>query len=243
MNTLATAKKFINAPLDPSLIKQRENGKQMFSYISGYVVMDILNKAFDYAWSWTVDKEWIEEGVLYFNKYAKVPDNEKVTVNGVTGAYEAQGPIAHVRGTLTVEYLDENGQLKAIHKTGYGSKCIIGKQAEQDSIFKSAGTDALKKAASMLGIGAQLYRNEEEQLYFDAINYDGYWTDDKIQQCKEAYDFIMNFVRTYSLTEQDMIDYVNGFDSSLTNGIESLTVENIVNFVDYINQLLASVEE
>lgn len=92
--------------------------------------------------------------------------------------------MAHVRGNLTVPIVQEDGTVVMITKSGFGSKTVLGGQADQEHIFKAAATDALKKAASLFGIGAQLYRDEDEQAFFEAINYEDPWTDDLLAEFK-----------------------------------------------------------
>lgn len=63
-------------------------------------------------------------------------------------------------------------------------------QAEQESIFKSAGTDALKKAASLFGIGAPLYRAIEEQNYFNSKVVQSYWTEEEEEKHREETEYL-----------------------------------------------------
>lgn len=222
----------INTPLDPSLIKQREVNKVAMSYISGSTVVDLLNKAFDYMWDWIVDKAWIETSAPYFNKYAK---NKTDTYNDTEGAWVEQAPVAHVQGRLIVYFKNEDGTISSITKTGFGSKCIIGKQSEQDSIYKAADTDALKKAASRLGIGNELYRSEEEQALFIASNDPYAWTNEMLYKFEKQIDYMNNAFE--AIPENEQLKILQGFDITMTS-ITNINPVNIESFVEYLKDYI-----
>ena len=130
------ALKVLKAPLDKSWIEKRKVGNTELSYIGGHVVIRLLNEAFNYQWSFEVISEEIVPSIPKIDKYknnAEIP----------------QPPVVKVLGRLTVPGLG--------YKEQYGSKVLIGGATEQESAFKSAGTDALKKCASLFGIGLDLY--------------------------------------------------------------------------------------
>lgn len=159
------------------IIKERQQGKETLSYVSGSVVMDMLNKATNYNWDFIVEERWIQESRDKFNpKYDKEPVK--------------QGPVAHVYGYLELTFLDEKNELVVIRKHAFGSKPIIGGQNEQKDIFKSAMTDAIKKAASMVGIGLQLWRDDSEQDFFEDINYEDPWTDEEKAKHEKDFEYI-----------------------------------------------------
>jgi recombination DNA repair RAD52 pathway protein len=140
---LEGAKSTLKAKLDPQWIKQRTQGKATLSYIGGNTVIHLLNHAFNYQWSFEIVSEDIVQSIPKVNKWAK-GDQPKT---------EEQPPVAKVLGRLTVPGLGIKEQ--------YGSKVLIGGASEQESAFKSASTDALKKCASLFGIGLELYGDEE----------------------------------------------------------------------------------
>ena len=209
--------------IPPELIRQREGrGKKMLSYLSGSTVTDMLNDAFGYAWNWEVKKMWIENSIPYFNRYSKA--REKITVNGVEGAWEEQGPVAHVLGTLTVFLQTDNGIVE-LKKEGFGSKSILGKQNDQESIYKAAGTDALKKAASLFGIGLALYRDEEEQNYFNAISFEDPWTDELKTEYAEQIKYLEDYKANNGVSEEEL----NVFISQLTG--QPIATPDTINYV------------
>lgn len=228
-------KEKIIAPIPSGIIKERDGGRGVsLSYISGSTVIDMLNATFGYMWDWQVEHEWLQESYKYFNSYSKVPENQKVDYNGKRGAWEDQAPVAHVRGRLTVSFVDDNGVERSITKVGYGSKSVIGKQSEQESVFKSAGTDALKKAASLLGIGLELYRDEEEQVYFNELNYEDPWTEEMQTKYQAEREFLKNVMETYSLDEDGMAQYVEEFSEGALGSLYDIVPDNIESFVAYL---------
>ena len=228
----------IIAPIPNELIKQRDGGgKKVLSYLSASTIIDMLNDTFGYMWSWKVNKEWIEQSEPYYNKYV----NGKRENNPEKWIKEEQGPVAHVHCTLSVYVKPEDSDnYILIEKDGFGSKSILGKQNDQESIFKSAGTDALKKAASLLGIGLALYRDEEEQYYFDTLNYEDPWTEEEKTNHGEELAFITDYIKKYEVTDEDFDNYIY----SLTEGASySVTPDNITLIVDSIREQIASTVE
>jgi hypothetical protein len=230
------AKDIITAPIPNELIQEREGGGGVkLSYISGSTVTDLLNYAFNYMWDWNIIMEWIEAGKPYWNKYKK--DSNGKTAPG----FEEQGSVAHVKGRLTVHFRDdETGELVTIVKEGYGSKSIIGKQSEQESIFKAAGTDALKKAASLLGIGLELYRDDNEQSFFDAITYDNPWTEETMNKYAAEREFLKGFMEQYELGAEDMAVYVAEFSGDTLISLDDIVPDNITAFADWIKAKVAA---
>lgn len=224
--------KKIKRKLPAELIKERDGGgKKKLSYISGSTVIDILNDAFGYAWSWETKSQWKEESTPYFNSYSK--SNEKVEFNGKMGAWEEQLPVAHVHGVLTV-YLETEKGIVEVRKEGYGSKAVLGKQSDQDSIFKAAGTDALKKAASLFGVGLELYRDEAEENYFNEINYEDPWTDEMKEVYAEYLDYLDAYRKEYKVGEEAFATFVSG-----VTGQYMITPDNIESVVSYIQDALS----
>lgn len=213
-------------PIPHELIKQREGGgKKMLSYLSGSTIVDMLNDAFGYAWNWIPEKEWIQESQPALNKYV----NGKFSNNPADWTWEAQGPVAHVKGTLVV-FLETDHGIVELKKGGYGSKSVLGKQNDQESIFKAAGTDALKKAASLFGIGLELYRDEEEKAYFSTISFEDPWTDDLRAKYAEQLQYIEDYKTSTGVSDADLnvyIEQVTGYPMVIPDTIDYI-VEQLV---------------
>lgn len=147
------AKKILTSKIPESSKKTRQQGNTTLTYIGGHTVIRLLNEAFNYQWSFEVVTEQVVEsqpkpmweGWGKNRKPVKKPDG--------TQAMEPQPPVAKVLGRLTVPGLGVKEQ--------YGSKVLIGGATEQESAFKAASTDALKKCASLFGIGLELYGEDE----------------------------------------------------------------------------------
>lgn len=140
---LEQAKKVLTSKIPESSKKQRTQGKTTLTYIGGHTVIRLLNEAFNYQWSFEIVSEEIVQSLPKFNKWAKKGEP----------THEEQPPVAKVLGRLTVPGLGVKEQ--------YGSKVLIGGATEQESAFKSASTDAMKKCASLFGIGLELYGEDE----------------------------------------------------------------------------------
>lgn len=231
INISSEIKKEIIKPIPDYLIQQREGGgKKMLSYLSGNTIIDMLNKSFGYAWSWRVKREWVQESIPAINKYVGgsfCKDPKQWTL-------DPQGPVAHVICELTVYLTQEDGTMLSIVKEGYGSKSILGKQNDQESIFKAAGTDALKKAASLFGIGLDLYRNEDERYYFNEQNYEDPWTTEMKQKYNKELANLNSYIEMYQATDQDIEDI-----SYAATGVDyQVYPDNIVKIMEYITEQL-----
>ena len=232
----------IAAPLPDYVIQEREAGKgQMLSYLSGATVIDILNATFGHlGWSFQILKEWKEESIRFFQKKTKwwTPPAELLTVNdkGEEGAWLQQAPVAWVHGRLTVTLKNDDGSYFTVTKEAFGSKSIIGKQSEQEHIFKSAQTDALKKAASLLGIGAELYRGEEEQQFFDVIRKPLVWNE-KLQETEE-WKKLMDIASACGWGANELNYYVTEYTEGEYMDIYTLPEAYIKEFIDYVKTAL-----
>lgn len=215
-------KNYLMQEIPSELIKVRDGGRQKLSYISGSTVIDMLNYLTNYMWSWTVDSHWIQTSEPKFNpKYDSEP--------------KPQGPVAHVLGTLTVYLKDDKGNTIEIKKSASGSKSIIGGQSEQESIFKAAGTDALKKAASLLGIGAQLYRDEEEQGYFTALNTKDPWDEPGVWEAHESErEYLRSIMEENEYSTEDMDAFVSDWSEGSIAEIAYLDPTQLTDFVKYL---------
>lgn len=213
-------KEKLTAKLPAQIILTREAGKgKKLSYISGATVMDILNATFNYNWNFEIVNHWMQPGVPWVNKYNN-------------NAIEEQGPIVFVHGRLTVNTVDENGHPIKIVKESFGSKAVIGKQSEQDSTFKSAQTDALKKCASLLGIGLELYRKAEEQEYYESLTVEPTWSEDTIARYQNQYDYITSVIEDGNGTYIDQcVAYLAGREGVTWDYIPESIIDNLVDMV------------
>ena len=96
--------------LDPRWIKQREIGNKTLDYIEGARVIELLNHAFNYRWSFEIVNWEIVQAEPWYNKYNKV--------------VEPQGKYVQVLGKLT-------GPGFGV-KMAFGSKTIVGKHRNRN---------------------------------------------------------------------------------------------------------------
>ena len=145
----------LSQKFDPSLIRKREltyGGGKILSYIPTFAVLERLNEVFGCD---------VDSQILYFTP-------ESVAVE--------EGNIIVIIG-LTVRH--EN---TTIVKQGFGSakvkKTKAGFLVDLGNDYKAASSDAIKKAASQLGIGLHLYDDSEVDESPKSSNEDIEATDD-----------------------------------------------------------------
>lgn len=237
--TPETISRKISAPIPEYVIQERAaGGNQKLSYLSGATVIDMLNSTFGHlGWSSEILEQWKEKSEPYFDSYAKVPDSEKVTnpANGKKGIWVEQAPVVFVKVRLSVYLTREDGSTHTIIKEAFGSKAVIGKQSEQDSTYKSAQTDALKKAASLLGIGTELYRGENEQAYFDVLNRPIVWTEEK-QASSELWKSLINVCEQNNWSISDLDSYVSEISEGAYNNIYTLPENWVESILESLQQ-------
>lgn len=171
--SVVNALKVVQAGTDPSWVSTREVGKQKLSYVSGDVVIRLLNKAFNYRWSYEVLETRVVESIDKDQSKWKKPN-------------QPQTPVVQSLGRLTVPGWGVREQ--------WGSQVILAAGADvQANAFKGAATDAMKKCASSFGIGLDLYgqqgMNELRVTISDVLTDDevilGHFKE-KIKKDKEA---------------------------------------------------------
>lgn len=217
-------KSVLEEPVPQQLIQTRKAAGTELQYVSGNFVIDCLNRAFGYLWSWSIDKTWVQQSEP--KKFKDRATGKETTT--------PQVPVAHVIGTLTVFVKSDNGELIKISKAGAGSKSIIGGASEQESIFKSASTDALKKAASLFGIGAQLYRDTKEQEFFEHSLSVANWD----EQTKEYYAADITWLNSCKKENNFSNDQIDAIVSKWSRGnyktVNNLPTYRFHEFVKYL---------
>jgi hypothetical protein len=129
----------LKRPFEPDEIKTRKaGGGRSLRYADGATYVRRLNEAFDHAWQWTI---------LARDRCPEVDSDGKPCADElvVLGRLEAGGVVHEAFGGATV-----------------------GRGENLGDDWKAAATDALKKAASLFGIGLELYtdvrpRDEEDE--------------------------------------------------------------------------------
>jgi hypothetical protein len=219
----------LGKPLDPALIKQKPSGNSTVDYIAGSTCVDMLNEIFGHMWSFEITNEWIQEGFDQIQrenrKYPFKPDDPFVEVDAA-GKFKRipQGPTAWCEVKLTVYVQGPNGDVFPITKMACGSQAITGNQSLQANTgFKGAQTDGMKKAASLLGIAQELYRDDEEKALF-VNKYDEMmpvvWTEDVIKKHETEWNTVLKVTEDYGWNIKDDLGYyvyqvTNGYTSDL----------------------------
>ena len=239
----------LSAPIDPSLLKTREMGKESLTYVSQNTVVDLLNQAFNYMWSFVIDEQWMEQGVPVIKKEnPKWPFTEKNTdmsqvqidAEGKRYVVLEQGPVVWTRGRLKVPFQQEDGTIVWIEKSACGAQAMIGNQAVQSTnAYKGSMSDCLKKCASLFGIALELYRDETEEEYFQSIR-DTYtpdvWTEEVIKQHEEKYNILTGLLDDYQWSLGDISYYVSLVTDGEYNKFNKMPV-------DYLDALIKAIQE
>lgn len=217
-------KSVLEEPVPQQLIQTRKVAGTDLQYVSGNFVIDCLNRAFGYLWSWSIDKAWVQQSEP--KKFKDRATGKEIVT--------PQVPVAHVIGTLTVFVKDTNGELIRISKTGAGSKSVIGGSSEQESIFKSASTDALKKAASLFGIGAQLYRDTKEQEFFERSLSVYNWDDQTREYYASDITWLENCKKENNFSDDQVDNIVSKWSRGNYKTVNSLPTYRFREFVKYL---------
>jgi hypothetical protein len=136
---------YLTLDTPPEFIKKRAGrGKKVFDYIETNYVIGRLNAIFNFDWN--IETIWQEMD----------KQNKQVTV----------------RVRLTVKFLDGRTVIKEAFGGSDLKLTTAGEYIDFADDFKSAESDALKKAASMMGIGWDVYAGLTKSLPGAAIDDD-----------------------------------------------------------------------
>lgn len=212
----------INQDVPQDLIKEIEG----FSYVNHTYITNMLNKAFNYAWNWTIVNQGIEEAKPFKSKY----NNN----NNSSNAAQPKQYYCWVLGQLSVP-VTINGETVWIHKQAYGGKTIVGPAKTQAESFKSASSSAFKKAASLLGIARNVYADPAvyEKMLNEEADADA-WTEDNMQyyanECAQMRKF------KAGISEEEYQKLVNTYCKETENYTVygKITPSNISDFLDYV---------
>lgn len=260
-------RKKLSSYLNPNLIKEKPTGQkaknpktgtwedQTLSYISANTCIDLLNDIFGHNWSMKIIDRWTEPGYNHIikkrqNFKTKVlewpnnvnPPEELIQIDGTGAEYIEipQLPTAWCIVELTVPLKDEDGTIHYVTKSAFGSQAINGNQSVQSiNGFKGAQSDALKKAATLLGIALELYRDDNESEVFDEM-YDSMtpivWTEETIEQNKLLWNSFEETKNKYDWTNEDIAYFVEQVTNGYTEDIYKMPVK-------YMKTLLTNIEE
>lgn len=129
----------LSTPFPREAIKQRRQGNsgKALSYVEGFTVIRRLNAATGGRWSWQIKSF----------EFRPLPP----TSNG------NEQSLIVVTGELTIDGLGT--------RAGVGVQKVV--EASGEDLVKGASTDALKKAATLFGVGLELYGEDYEGGQYD----------------------------------------------------------------------------
>ena len=204
------------------LIKYRDKGGRRYSYVELPTVTEILNKLFGNLWSWNILENNIHDTGIADQK------------NGITKRY------VQIKGRLTVPMQDPNDPKKFIwiEREANGVHALLGGDMEiRAAAFKSASSDALKKAASSLGVARNVYMSDELLMHLESLEADeelDVWTEETIAEMKDEYDAMIAFAKEHS----DLNYYKKTFCDETQNYTEymQITPSNIKAFLSWAKE-------
>lgn len=243
----------LSQKIDKKLLKERKSAGQKLTYISANTCIDILNSIFGHNWSMRIVDHWMEPGYdqvikeqLDFKTKAKKwpnginPPEDKIQVDGAGNRYVTvpQLPTAWCIVEIEVNLVDEQGNMHKIVKQGFGSQAIIGGQSTQaQNGYKGAQSDAIKKAATLLGVALELYRDESEARAFDEIInelVDTWGKPGMKEQYKDTWSAYTKVRDAYGWSDEDVSYYVELITGGAVSDINDLPVELTEQLLDAI---------
>lgn len=232
----------LQTPMPAYIHKTKGSGRNAATYVSGQSVIDKLNATFGHAgWSWDIIERWVEQSENKIIK-TKYENGQSIKLPEDQWIIEKQLPVAHIIGKLTVFFERPDGTLHTVSKMAPGAQPLVGGQSEQENMFKGAHTDALKKAATMFGIGLELYRDSNEQAFFNELCYENPWTEEVMTENKENFEYINWFKSSYNLQDSDLDSYMYAYSHGQLPTYAYLLPENISGFVEYLKEVVAKAQ-
>lgn len=220
-------KKIIGEPIDESLIYSFEGN----SYVGHQVITELLNKTFDYAWSWKI----IDKGIEEAREYAKKNKNNYNNNDNNSETSKPKTYYAWVLGELTYPVYDDKADRYVwISKQSFGGKQIVGNAKVQSQNFKSASSDALKKAASLIGFAKNVYMSPEmyKAILDEEIGKDS-WNNENVNYYKDEIVFMNTIKSKFGEDKFNSIikQYCDETDYYTVYG--SITPSNITEFIEW----------
>ena len=214
----------LKAPIAEDLIEVLPDDNNN-KYINHNVVTDILNRAFCHAWNWQIIDKGIEKTFAYVDKKGK--------------EFPA-GYYVWILGRLTYPVKDPaTGSINWCYKEQFGGRMVVGNSKVQSQAYKSASSDALKKAASLLGIAPNVYMKKNIYETLEESDADA-WTADKVQEMKEEITK-MREIKS-ELGEEKFNNMVMKFcnETQDYSKVGCITPSNVGHFIHWYNSSLKS---
>lgn len=187
-------------------------------YVSGHVILDILNNVFGDNYS-----------IEYDSPRTEMLNNQVVT---------------SVKCRITANFRDEEGNPVTVVREGFGSDIL--KQGKSDTpgsgnegnTLKSASTDALKKAAYSFGIINQFLRDPSEYNYYQSLVSDKQeWTQEAYNAYAKEWNIITAICKKLNINQMILSSIVY----KETNGQDkNIRPSNITNIVKVLQQMINS---
>ena len=218
-------KSLITDPIPDNLVFL-DPGKN--KYVTTMVVVDKLNEVFNFAWKWRIIDKGVEIG-------------KQIKAGSDPGCY------VWVLGELSCPVKDpQTGQIVWIEKQAFGGKQLVGGAKVQSQGYKSASSDALKKAASMLGIAPNVYmRDDVYTALFEDSDSDT-WNQNKAEIFSREIKRVES-IKT-KLGDEEFNSFVQEFCNETSNyttygKVTPSNIEAFLHYVDHKNDTVAIIKD
>lgn len=215
-------------PAQAAIINQDVPDSLVFSidghdYVNHSYITSVLNKVFNFAWQWIIIDKGIEEVKPFKSKAGETPP--KSYYAWVLGelSYPVTNPVT--------------GEVLWVKKQAFGGKMVVGNAKVQSQDFKSASSDAFKKASSLVGIAKNIYMKKEVYNITTSEESDpDSWVPWKCEVYSEEIKEMKKLKE--SISEAEYQAAVEKFCRETENytTFGQITPSNICDFLDYVNK-------
>ena len=231
------AEEVLNTPIPAELIQQREQSGQTLNYINSATAVAILNRAFGVG-GW---------------EFVKIASGVRETMED---KYKKKGHTMVYEGELRVFIPDAiTGAIRRDNYAsfpGFGTKTMFGGANEDQMADKSAQSDCLKKCASIVGVGSQLYFKKKSMA--KALNKfladlgvepePGVWDDiAMVMQFQAEWDYLDELKKQVGATDDDLDDMASNWSDGKYKAVRDIQPKDFKDFVAFMKNMVSNYEE
>ena len=209
----------VKQEIPQEFISRMDQGRKHFNYVEYAYVQELLNRIFGYNWSIAVKEHKVYDTGI-------INDKTKTTKKFVS-----------VLVALTVPVTDPDDPSHHIYitKESFGGHAMNGTDAETLSqTFKVATSDAIKKAASMLGIAQDIYMGEDSFRKLKEMDAADDWTELTRNTFSSQFNAMAEFAKTHPDYENVVKEFCDETKQYTTYG--KITPSNIIAFLDWLHR-------
>lgn len=202
-------KRILSTPIDKTFIQTRHELNQTLSYISTPYVITYLDVLFDGCWSYKIVRAWSETSRIDLNN--EIKDGKSI----IHVLCELTYPL-YPQKSYPDEVITDTSPIW-VTKSGTGSHVGIGREKVQSQAYKAAMSDALKKAATLIGIGRELYikpgapTNYDFESWLRRVTDPEQWTPYDNMMNEKAFNYLDQYYQDKKWTPEQIEQKMNDF--------------------------------